>query len=519
MDQRKLSEMPFISRAMRLFIPCLLLFNVILFVCSHTIPVLGISIRTHAGTDTQWVPQVYSVGVQNIILDMWQAGCYPLAVMAALWSIVWPYAKLTGMFVCWYARPKLLARTWFRSRENILTIMDQVGKLSLFDTMVMCVISFTFNFGWSGIDADGKHAELQMSSIPQMGFHMSLYAVLLSLVCGEILLYIERKGSQDVRAFEVAASLASSRCASVVSSRLRARTGSSDFPEANRSRARSMSVDMYPEDAVRSNPDPSGRRVSVSDDRSADPTPSRRRMSSGVEAADLEPGEMVGTDYVPLHSVVGAPPTARYLVIFALVLCVVGMVSGLFIPSFHTVWGKFMGGIVALLGQDDVNHWSLVTLLVGAAPGPNEITWLEKFAMGIAMIILWAIIVVVPVAYMVALGVVWFVPMKAGWQYAGLTVCQVLGAWAAVDVCLLAIAVSAFGGASFGVEAFVNQIIHQGQMAVLSDLVEPMLHTTLCAFDLYVDVAVLLPICAALLMDVLGIYLYRSIKSAVAQNR
>jgi uncharacterized paraquat-inducible protein A len=47
-----------------------------------------------------------SFSLGNSIADMWNAGIYPLALLIAIFSGVWPYIKLVTMLACWFATEK-----------------------------------------------------------------------------------------------------------------------------------------------------------------------------------------------------------------------------------------------------------------------------------------------------------------------------------------------------------------------------------------------------------------------------
>ena len=51
---------------------------------------------------------VFSFSLSNSIHDTWKAGVYPLSLLIALMSGMWPYLKLLLMLACWYAPAHVL---------------------------------------------------------------------------------------------------------------------------------------------------------------------------------------------------------------------------------------------------------------------------------------------------------------------------------------------------------------------------------------------------------------------------
>lgn len=43
------------------------------------------------------------------VSDMWKAGVYPLAIIIAVFSGIWPYIKLIMMMACWTINEKYLS--------------------------------------------------------------------------------------------------------------------------------------------------------------------------------------------------------------------------------------------------------------------------------------------------------------------------------------------------------------------------------------------------------------------------
>jgi hypothetical protein len=123
-------RVPFLARVGLL---SLLFVNVLIFISTNTYwgaaAYVGVTIN---GDVMQSEPLSY-FSLANSIKDMWSAKCYPLSIIVAVFSGVWPYGKLLIMIVCWIA-PGAYVSAPMRKRAMMIT--DAVGKWSLLDSYV-----------------------------------------------------------------------------------------------------------------------------------------------------------------------------------------------------------------------------------------------------------------------------------------------------------------------------------------------------------------------------------------------
>lgn len=64
-------------------------------------------------------------------------GVYPLSLLIAVFSGAWPYIKLLMMLWVWLVPPSFFSE---RKRENVIMILDALGKWSLIDCYVMVLV-------------------------------------------------------------------------------------------------------------------------------------------------------------------------------------------------------------------------------------------------------------------------------------------------------------------------------------------------------------------------------------------
>mmetsp|Transcript_41129 Transcript_41129/g.130258 ORF Transcript_41129/g.130258 Transcript_41129/m.130258 type:complete len:454 (-) Transcript_41129:74-1435(-) len=123
---------------------------------------------------------------------MWHGGVYPLAILIAAFSGIWPYAKLWLMLLCWFSP------VWFlslRRRQQLLDFLDAYGKWSLVDTFVLVLFMVAFRFELSGLGAPfplvsnifkelGQDASFVVYIQAARGFYVFLAATIVSLILG-----------------------------------------------------------------------------------------------------------------------------------------------------------------------------------------------------------------------------------------------------------------------------------------------------------------------------------------------
>lgn len=75
------------------------------------------------------------------IKELWHNGSYPLAILIAVTSVMWPYVKLILTFYSWfmpYRDP--------RKREFLVEMIDALGKWSFVDIVVLVEIVVAFRY-------------------------------------------------------------------------------------------------------------------------------------------------------------------------------------------------------------------------------------------------------------------------------------------------------------------------------------------------------------------------------------
>ncbi len=100
---------------------------------------------------------------------MWSTGLYVLAVLVLAFSVVFPFAKLA--ILAWVATGPVLDPR----RQRWLAAVERLGKWSMLDVFLVCLI-LTLTSG-----------QLLVGAEPLIGIPLFVLAILLSMICGELL--------------------------------------------------------------------------------------------------------------------------------------------------------------------------------------------------------------------------------------------------------------------------------------------------------------------------------------------
>ena len=124
---------PRVPRALRLGLPLLVLADVCLFAAANAGVGVSVMLSVRAdGEEVAKLPPLRDFGLVSSVKDMLDAEVYALALLIAVFSGVWPYAKLLWMLFCWFSPTSLLSAP---RRQRLLDRLDALGKWSLHNTV------------------------------------------------------------------------------------------------------------------------------------------------------------------------------------------------------------------------------------------------------------------------------------------------------------------------------------------------------------------------------------------------
>lgn len=340
----------------RAFVPLLLFVNAAMFVSSNT--GIGASVfiyLTFADERVIRLPSMFDFGLVNSVVDMWKAGVYPLSILVAVFSGVWPYTKLIMMLFVWLLPTSAMSKS---RRESWLLALDVLGKWSLLDSyiMIMMLVAFHVHIEFPSVQPAylAKPTVLDVYVYPAYGFLMLMVSTITSLFLSHLMMALHR-------------SLA--------------------------------------------------KTASDADD---DATPEARRKRS------------LFFYLKPKHCAV----LTRVLITVLLFATALLFFAGSSVDSFSFDFKGLAGWAMDLMDVSTHSDYSIISLgtsIPGAAREPNSAT--VRFTQAIFFFVT----VFVPFLHIVALNLVWLVPMTRKLQNFFYQACEVMYAWSCMDVFVVSI--------------------------------------------------------------------------------
>eukprot|EP01094_Clydonella_sp_ATCC50884_P025808 TRINITY_DN6914_c0_g1_i1.p1 TRINITY_DN6914_c0_g1~~TRINITY_DN6914_c0_g1_i1.p1 ORF type:complete len:660 (+),score=291.30 TRINITY_DN6914_c0_g1_i1:115-1980(+) len=166
----------------RYVLPLVSLLNLSLFVSATVSVGTRVYVYLTIGESVTKLPSLYTFTLWSSVIEMWEAGVWPLALLIAGTSGVWPYVKLVLMLLCWLLPPQVLAVGW---RRAVLQWLDALGKWSLIDAYVLVLFLEAFRIHV----AIGEGLAFDMVAEAHYGYFSYLGATMLSLSLCHVVLY------------------------------------------------------------------------------------------------------------------------------------------------------------------------------------------------------------------------------------------------------------------------------------------------------------------------------------------
>lgn len=350
----------------RAFVPLLLFINAAMFISSNTGTGASVFIYlTFADERVLRLPSMFDFGLVNSVVDMWKAGVYPLSILVAVFSGVWPYTKLIMMLFVWLLPVSAMSKS---RRESWLLALDVLGKWSLLDSyiMIMMLVAFHVHIEFPAVQTAylDKPTVLDVYVYPAYGFLMLMVSTVTSLFLSHLMMALHR-------------SLAKKSAAAAAAAAGDAACDENSTPEARRKR----SLFLY---------------------------------------------------LRPKHCAV----FTRVLITVLLFAMALLFFAGSSVNSFSFDFKGLAGWAMDLMDVSTHADYSIISLgtsIPGAAREPNSAT--VRFTQAIFFFIT----VFVPFLHIVALNLVWLVPMTRKLQDFFYQACEVMYAWSCMDVFVVSI--------------------------------------------------------------------------------
>ena len=129
---------------------------------------------------------VFNFTLITSLKHFWKGGAYGLAVLIGVFSGMWPYIKLFTMVILWFvpATEKM--------RGKLLHWLDVLGKWSLVDAYVLCLMAVAFGFNTDRTIL-GIEIHVDISVRPGWGVYSFVIATMCSLLLSHHLTFLHRQ--------------------------------------------------------------------------------------------------------------------------------------------------------------------------------------------------------------------------------------------------------------------------------------------------------------------------------------
>ena len=181
---------PNINIFWRIFIPIAILINISMFISSNSS--LGASVYAVLYFQKRIeILSLFNFGLINSVRDMWKAKVYPLSILIAFFSGIWPYLKLILMLISFITPSSIINKN---KRSTILMILDATGKWSILDSyvMILMLVAFQFHVVFPKSETVPENSVVDVFVDAAYGFVTLLIATCLSLALSHIITHLHR---------------------------------------------------------------------------------------------------------------------------------------------------------------------------------------------------------------------------------------------------------------------------------------------------------------------------------------
>ena len=446
-------------------VPICLAGSIVLFATGHLALGATVDIDISLAGEPVSIPAFFVFSIAQSTIEMWQAGAKELAILIALFSGLWPYAKCFTSIFLWFAPPTLCHPA---ARGNIYIWLDTLGKWSMIDIFVLVMSLVAFRISITSPDTvaflplDFYTVDLQVTPV------WGLYANLLAQMISQFVSHFIIKYHRDVCAAADNADYVEEVKKAMeieIEQRAKGQIVCSDFvdnpmalprritftprgmPRSTTSSSSEASTPRGSED----NPETARRRISTFGSRT------RRRTITWVGAGtedipDEDRNLAVAKESLRDHVYnVSGTSTTRFVITSAAAYTVDGMLALLFClliggcitPSFRMeTWG--LVGVALDFGRDDSRGTSYSVFSVASLISSQA----KEGDLGSILGIYWIAIVfvicalIVPLLQVLTLSVMWSKPMTLMQQKKSIIVNEIIAAWQYLEVYLIAIVVA-----------------------------------------------------------------------------
>mmetsp|Transcript_55448 Transcript_55448/g.104130 ORF Transcript_55448/g.104130 Transcript_55448/m.104130 type:complete len:953 (+) Transcript_55448:36-2894(+) len=184
---RGLGWHPAVSVPLRWGILCGIVGTISLFIYASVTPGILLSGSFKASDGSSDTKHMASLSMDNSLVQTWSVKSYFVFAAMLIFSVIWPYVKLLLMLYVW------IKPMDGSVRGPLLMFLDQIGKWSLMDNIILFLFIVFFWVAWTGEDiVGGGRASFGLKCSPQDELNTFLAATILSLLLGHVMLWIHR---------------------------------------------------------------------------------------------------------------------------------------------------------------------------------------------------------------------------------------------------------------------------------------------------------------------------------------
>ncbi|CAJ1349994.1 unnamed protein product, partial [Effrenium voratum] len=185
---RGLGWQPTVSPQLRWGMLCGIAGTTALFVYASVTPGVLFAGAFEASGMSSETKNMASLSMDNSLVQTLHVGSYYVFAAMLVFSVMWPYIKLLMMVYIWAAPVER------KTRGVALLFLDQVGKWSLMDNIILFLFIVFFWIAWQGEDVAGQgHAFFGLRCSPGIELNTFLAATILSLLLGHGMLWVHRQ--------------------------------------------------------------------------------------------------------------------------------------------------------------------------------------------------------------------------------------------------------------------------------------------------------------------------------------
>ena len=183
----------------RYSIPFFIASGMLILLGGHVSIGASVIATVHLGKDVVPLPPLFSFSLLNSIHDMWTAGVYPLALLIAVFSGLWPYVKFSLLLFSWMAPPWWITEG---QRGTLLNCLDILGKWSLIDLIVLVLMMVASRFhitspdSWVFLPPEVLQADIIV--LPNWGIFGFLLMTVMQLIVTHVIIAFHRSDVQSI---------------------------------------------------------------------------------------------------------------------------------------------------------------------------------------------------------------------------------------------------------------------------------------------------------------------------------